>query len=322
MNCEQKPLITMDLYFHVIMNEQGAGNLTDDQIQKQVDVLNGGLKGDDWIYPTDCQGNLINNRPNTYIQFELKGVTRTSNDTWFEAGVGDTEYEFKSVLRVGGCDVFNIYTANTLSEYYWGWAYYPDSCEDWPDYDGVVIDYRSLPDGECCEDYDRYYGDYYGSLDIRGNTLLHEVGHWLGLYHTFQGGCFGSGDCIDDTPPVKEANYGCSATDSCGLFVTGTDHIHNYMDYTDDCCMYQFTNDQVTRMHATTNYYRILSDTGKNNTLSDENKSKTSKLFPRRTGPCSKTLCENDLSWRINCQSNECSGCPACSKFWQVSPLA
>jgi len=81
-----------------------------------------------------------------------------------------------------------------------------------------------------------------------GRTMTHEVGHWLGLYHTFQGGCAGSGDYCADTPAISAPNYGCVVVDSCGG--GGSDMIQNYMDYTPDACMDTFTADQKTRIQA------------------------------------------------------------------------
>jgi hypothetical protein len=145
------------------------------------------------------------------------------------------EQEAKAALRVGGSDSLNIYAANIGGDLL-GWATFPQRYVRNPTNDGVVLLTGTMPGGNAAS-YNR------------GDTGTHEVGHWLGLYHTFQGGCTKSNDLIADTPAERRPGYGCpKRRDSCRA--AGVDPIHNFMDYSDDICMDRFTAGQSERISS------------------------------------------------------------------------
>ena len=104
----------------------------------------------------------------------------------------------------------------------------------------------------------------------KGRTLTHELGHFLNLNHTFQScdgaNCLTSGDKVCDTPSANTAAYGCPALGTVSGCVD-TQLTMNYMDYTDDACMYMFTAGQATRMLA---WYNSIKNQLSTTALSNE----------------------------------------------------
>ncbi|WP_437503326.1 zinc metalloprotease [Sorangium sp. So ce1099] len=223
--------VTIPVHVHVINKGTGLanGDVTDAMIAAQIEVLNAAYAG-------------------TRFRFELVGTDRTTNATWYTMGPNTTRErraarEAKAALRRGGPDHLNLYTANPGGGLL-GWATFPRSYTSNPADDGVVVAHYSLPGGN-------------GAPYNLGDTATHEVGHWLGLYHTFEGGCSKTGDSVADTAAEKEPTFGCPTSiipDTCNG--GGPDPFTNFMDYTDDACMDSFTAGQTDRMSAQWDLYR------------------------------------------------------------------
>jgi len=228
--------VTIPVYYHVIRDASGAGDVADSRITAQIAVLNEAYTGQTGGAATD-----------TPFRFQLVGTDRTNNAAWYTMTPGSTaERDAKAALRQGGANALNIYSAN-IGDGLLGWATFPNSYASKPSDDGVVILTGSEPGGNAAP-----YNE--------GDTATHEVGHWLGLYHTFQGGCSRTGDSVADTPAVKAPNFGCPApgsVDSCtGRRYPGADAIENFMDYTDDACMWEFSAGQAGRASTMWSTYR------------------------------------------------------------------
>jgi len=210
--------------FHVIYNTNGEGNIPQSQIDAQIAVLNRAYR-------------------QMGFSFVLASVDRTQSKQWFDPISPGTEKAAKKALAIDPAHRLNVYTGG-LSHDLLGWAYFPNSFPEDSYLHGVVMHYGTVPGGALA-----FYN--------QGQTLTHEVGHYLGLYHTFQGGCSEPGDFIDDTPAEASPYFGddCSlARDTCPA--PGLDPITNYMDYSVDACLTTFTSGQKARMQAITPLYR------------------------------------------------------------------
>ena len=237
-----RPGVTaIDVYVHVVTAAGGSVGDVSRRIRAQIDALNAGFRGAEDEAAAD-----------TGFEFRLLGSDVTDNDTWFqrcsETGI---EAEMKQALHAGSPaearrpSVLHVYTCDAGG--FLGWAYLPWSVvgTNFEYLDGVVLHYQTLPGGELVF-ADGAEPD--GLINYSsGETGTHEAGHWLGLLHTFDGGCGANGDQIEDTPAERAPAFYCAARDSCpGRRHPGLDPIHNYMDYTDDDCYLQFTPHQAS----------------------------------------------------------------------------
>jgi len=226
--------------FHVIYFGS-EGNISDAMIAAQITVLNRNFGGRDY------NGNVVSGAANTGYTFTLASTTRTSNRNWFKMTPGSKfERDAKNALAVNQTASLNFYTCKP-GQNLLGWATFPQDLAANGKMDGVVVHYASLPGGSLAP-YNL------------GGTGSHEVGHWVGLYHTFQGGCgtsncSTSGDLVCDTPAQGTATSGCpNGKDTCSS--TGLDPIHNYMDYSTDICYTNFTTGQDARADFLMSTYR------------------------------------------------------------------
>jgi len=254
---QQKTIITIPVVVHIVYASPQQ-NITDAQVQSQIDVLNKDYRRtniDVIMTPSvwqsiaaDCEIEfcLTSTDPNGN---NTNGITRTQTSQSSFSMQGDPVKDASS----GGKDAWpnddylNIWVCN-LGSSLLGYATPPfgNIGSD----DGVVIGYN-------------YFGTQ-GTVQSpynKGRTTTHEVGHWLNLEHLWGSGWGSCGnDNVNDTPTQEEENYGCQAfphnANSCNTTNSNGDMFMNYMDYSNDGCMNMFTQGQKTRMIAAINQSR------------------------------------------------------------------
>jgi hypothetical protein len=253
-------LYRIPVVVHVVHNGEPVGsgpNISEAQVQSQIDVLNedfrrkSGSNGynaegvdiriEFYLAPNDPDGNILAepgiHRYNGGINIWPTGLFTSVDNILKPATIWDPE------------EYFNIWTVNFggfVGRNLLGYAQFPSNsglpglnADGGPaNTDGVVIGYKYFGSAEKGN-----FPDLHETYNL-GRTCTHEVGHWLGLRHTWGDGDCSADDYCDDTPNSDGPNYTCDAHYSCGSW----DMIENYMDYTEDQCMSLFTQDQKDRM--------------------------------------------------------------------------
>ena len=233
--------------FHVI-HTGGPENISKEQIEDQMRIINEDYRR--------LNADTVNTRDifkpvatDALVEFRLAKKDPDGNCTEginrvFSPLTNNADDAVKALSYWNSSRYLNVWVVNTIA-----------ASDDQP---GIILGYAQFPNfGSAATDGVVVRADRIGSIGYavpgdRGRTLTHEIGHWLGLLHTFQGGCGGGffGENIEDTPPVAEANYSCSqnanscTNDSPDL----PDMIENYMDYANGSCMNTFTLGQKARM--------------------------------------------------------------------------
>lgn len=212
----KRPVI-IPVWYHII-HSGSSGRLTDAQVAAQFAQVNKDFAG---LEDPNNPGYKMD------ISFSFAGATYTDNNAWFR-DLERYETQAKQLLAVDNRYNFNQYFGD-LSAGLLGFCYFPNSFAESSYRHGCVNLYSSVPGGSS------------GNYD-EGKTTTHETGHGIGLPHTFQNGCNGRGDYSTPNCAQQRSTSGCpsSIPSSCGC----PDPIHNYMDYSYDRCMTQFTSGQ------------------------------------------------------------------------------
>jgi hypothetical protein len=238
----ERSVIAIPVVVHVLYNSPRE-NISDAQIQSQIDVLNRDFRKTN-AETTRIPAEFQNIAADMSVEFCLAkrqpnglpttGIERlnTANSSW-QANDDMKRSEQGGLSPWDASKYLNIWVCS-LNGGALGYATFPGSPLST---DGVVIDYR-------------YFGTYNTRAPFNlGRTATHEVGHWLNLFHIWGDGICGDDHC-DDTPTHQGANYGCPTyplvRTNCGG--SNTEMTMNFMDYTNDACMFMFTNGQKARM--------------------------------------------------------------------------
>lgn len=255
-------VVTIPVVVHVVHNQAdnkiggvGNANISDEQIQSQIDVLN-----EDYSNQSGYKGFYTESRGvDTRIRFRLARIVRKYTDIKTFNNIRTVDKEVSAVSPPWATNRYlNIWVCSFTTGYL-GVAQSPSIVENNSALPGATIGDANLTDpltdGVIIDWH--FFGRNSPAITSTtynlGRTATHEVGHWLGLIHIWGDSRCGTDYC-EDTPTAEKSNATTDLTCSpVYSYCTGfgvRNMIENYMDYSPDRCMSVFTNDQMNRMHA------------------------------------------------------------------------
>lgn len=257
----KKAIRTIPVVFHVI-HGYGEENISKAQIEDQMRIINEDFqrRNED---ASATRSQFQARAANYEVEFKLariapdgsctEGITRTYDPVNMFDDINTSTEEAKGAVAAWDRSKYlNIWIVKEILS---------------SNTEGTILGYAQFPGQRATTDgivmiHDRVGTIGTANLGDKGRALTHEIGHWLGLFHPFQGGCFG-GDGVSDTPPVDEPSYGCTAGQNPNTCNNDSevDMVENFMDYANGGCMNAFTQGQLTRSNG---YLNSISTRGAN----------------------------------------------------------
>jgi hypothetical protein len=226
-------VIEIPVVFNVLYRT-AAQNVSLAQLQSQIDVLNEDFAATNADYNLTSTYNTVKSG-NIDVRFVLDQVIRRSTNTISWSTNNAMKKNAKGIAPTSPTTKLNIWVCN-MGGGILGYAQFPGGSSAT---DGVVLDDNATGrTGTAAAPFNK------------GRTATHEVGHWMNLRHIWGDATCGT-DQVGDTPTHNTANYGCPGSGHLSTCSgTPVEMTMNYMDYTDDACMYMFSVGQETRMLA------------------------------------------------------------------------
>jgi hypothetical protein len=246
------PVYNIPVVIHVLWNTS-TQNISDAQILSQIDVLNKDyqlLNSDTALVPTAFKSSVADCR----IQFCMAQRDAAGNATTGIIRKQTTKTSFSADTDDAKSNSTGGDNAWDASKYLNFWIV-PSITSGGQ---GGILGYAQFPGGAAATDGVVIGYQYWGNTGTavapfnKGRTATHEVGHWLNLRHIWgdEAAC-SQDDLVGDTPLQADKNFGCPSFPKVDACTSGNGVMYmNYMDYTDDACMYMFTNGQKTRMYG------------------------------------------------------------------------
>lgn len=228
--------VTINVRAHVIKGKHASDPYaTKSLVRQSVANLNSAYSGGQAADAAD-----------TRYRFKLYSTDTRKKDSWYHLTYqSKADKSMRRTLRKGhgyGLNIYFVRPKPVEGGALLGWSTFPWRLKAYPHLDGVVVNIDALKGGAA------------NGYNL-GDTVVHETGHWLGLLHTFEGGCSSPGDHVADTPAEAQPSYRCDTTsDTCRS--PGLDPVHNFMDYSLDSCMDMFTPGQSKRLDHMWSAYR------------------------------------------------------------------